>query len=82
MFYRWKACPIEFPNMNHSYSFASKYYQIRRIKGILHYKITGKGVFKIKQRRLGVEIHNFLVYLRGYGTRLINENEFENGDIR
>ena len=77
----WKPEP-EGSNIKHGYSMASNYYICRRIDGIIHYKITNKGIFKINEKRLNKETHNFLVYLRGHGNKLISESEFENGDIR
>jgi len=82
MFHVWKAEPIEFEGIEHGYSFASDYYKCREIRGIRHYRITMKGLWKIKEGRLCKQTHNFMVYLAGSGKRLVNEEKYENGDIR
>ncbi len=82
MFNLWKAQPVEFPDMDHGYSLVSDYYVCRKIRGVLHYRITLKGLLKLIEKQLNMETHNFMVYLAGHGSRLISEHEFENGDIR
>lgn len=79
----WKAQPVEFKGLSdHGYSMVSGYYECKNIKGVLHYKITVKGVWKLNEKRLCMETHNFMVYLLGQGQILISEKEFKNGEIR
>lgn len=82
MIHTWKAKPVEFKDVKDGYSLASNYYKCKNIKGVLHYKITAKGIWKLSERRLCMNTHNFMVYLKGSGLKLISEKEFENGDIR
>ena len=79
---KWKATPIEFADVEDGYAMVSNYYKKKMIRGVVHYKITVKGLWKIKEERLCMNIHNFMVYLAGHGKRLITEEQFENGDIR
>lgn len=80
---KWKAQPIEFKDIrDHAYSMISNYYMCKNIRGVLHYKVTVKGVWKLNEKCLCKDIHNFMVYLLGYGNTLITEEEFTNGEIR
>ena len=79
-FVSWKPEP-EGSNLEHRYAMIS-YYKCKRINGVKHYKITRKGVFKLNEKKLNTEHHNFMVYLLGHGQKLIAFNEFENGEMR
>ena len=80
----WEARPVELPveEGGEGYSLVSNYYEKRSIRGIVHYRITPTGKYKIKEGHLIREVHNFLCYLAGCGNKLIDEDTFENGDIR
>lgn len=79
LFHKWKAQPVEFGAMSHSYSLVSGYYEEKTIDGVEHYKITSKGTWKLKEGRLNVQTHNFMIYLAGEGLRKISGSKLENG---
>lgn len=78
----WKAKPVEFADEEDGYSLASNYYKKKCIRGVVHYKITVKGLWKINEGRLCKDTHNFMVYLAGHGNRLTTDDTYENGDMR
>lgn len=77
----WKAEPREFGKIEHGYSLVSDYYVRKHINGIALYKITLKGRWKIKENRLNVETHNFLIYLQGYGEFKPSKQEIYNESV-
>ncbi len=79
---KWKPESEDSGIDSHSYSLVSDYYLCKRIKGLLHYKITAKGLWKLKEGRLCKDTHNFMVYLAGKGDKKLTNNEYENGKVR
>jgi len=81
LFKKWKPQPKDCLIEHHGYSLISNYYICHRIKGVLHYKITFKGICKLGEGSLEIETHNFMVYLNGKGDRKVSSFEFESGKV-
>ena len=81
LFNKWKPQPKDCFIKDHGYSLVSNYYICKRIKGVIKFKITRKGIYKLKEGNLEIETHNFMVYLAGKGDRKVSSNEFESGRV-
>jgi len=81
LFAKWKACPVEFIHLDHGHSMVSGYYLCKEMEGIKHYKITIKGRWKIREGRLIMDVHNFLVYLGDEHVRKGSDFKLEDGTI-
>lgn len=83
-FVRWKKEPtgFDFSKVYHKYAVISDYYKMKKINGVVYYKITMKGIWKLNELRLNNNTHNFMVYLLGHGPKFISKNQLSNGIIR